>query len=192
MAGFIIINGMPGSGKSTLAKQLAQDLHIGRVSKDDIKELLGDALGLPGNEADNRRYGSAASDALLAIVNALADSDGWYIIESAFWADIASAQFTAIHERHKGASFIEIHVTCDHTTLTERFNARITTGARHAVHYDKLYAGDNGAVLTHRYRPLEVTGMECIPYDTTTTDAAAYKRLLDAITKWRDTNETTN
>ena len=192
MAGFIIINGMPGAGKSTLMEELAHDLNIGHLSKDSIKELLGDTLGIPKNEADNRRYGSASSDALFAIMNTIADSQDVFIIESAFWADIASPQFTALLAQHDHVALIQVHVTCQPEILAERFNARIAAGKRHAVHYDKLYTDDALDMLTQRYRPLEIEGVTCLPYDTTSIDTANYKQLLGAITTWRDAYETTN
>lgn len=67
---FVVVNGPPGSGKSTLATRLAIELDWPLIAKDDIKEALGDALDVGGQEwtrGGSRRGGISASVALILL-----------------------------------------------------------------------------------------------------------------------------
>jgi 2-phosphoglycerate kinase len=60
---FIVVSGLPGSGKTTLARQLAEQLGLPLVDKDDILDRLFEANGV-GDSAWRRRL-SRESDVIL-------------------------------------------------------------------------------------------------------------------------------
>ena len=183
MARFVIVQGMPGSGKTTIARYLAENLNIGCISKDDIKELMGDNLGIPSNAADNAAYGMAASSAHFAIMNGIASIDKPFVVESAYWADIATPRFAALDA--EGVSLLQVHVWCDYDERQQRFARRIAEGGRHTVHADGLYAGDKDTEeLKHRYRPIEIEGIETILFDSTSATESDRKALLGKVKKW--------
>lgn len=57
----IVLNGMAGAGKTSLARPLAAELGVPFVSKDALKEALGDAVDSP---LPTRALGALAADAL--------------------------------------------------------------------------------------------------------------------------------
>lgn len=65
MVGFVLVGGWPGSGKTTLARALASELDVAYLSKDEIKEALMDALGVPSTVEQSRELGRAAVSATL-------------------------------------------------------------------------------------------------------------------------------
>ena len=69
---FVLVGGFPGSGKSTLARPLAAELGLCLLVKDEIKEALADALGMPADVEESRRLGRA----VLAMLRAARDCHG--------------------------------------------------------------------------------------------------------------------
>lgn len=55
----VIVGGAPGAGKTTVARELAHRLRLALITKDHIKEALGDALGV-GDRERSRQLGVAA------------------------------------------------------------------------------------------------------------------------------------
>jgi predicted kinase len=70
---FVLVGGWPGSGKSTLAEALAADLRLPLLAKDEIKEALTEALGVPSTVVESRWLGKAA---VLAMLRVAARCDG--------------------------------------------------------------------------------------------------------------------
>lgn len=81
MDGFVLVGGWPGSGKTTLSRALAAELNVPCLSKDEVKEALMDALGVPATVEASRDLGRAAVFALLRAARgcraAVVDST-WY------------------------------------------------------------------------------------------------------------------
>src|SRR5688500_15745375 len=71
---------MPGAGKTTLARFLATSLDLPLITKDAIKEALGEVLGSVDG-ARSRELGGASYDVLFAVA---AEVPGAVIIESNF------------------------------------------------------------------------------------------------------------
>ena len=186
----IIINGAPGAGKTTLVRKLAKDLQVGYITKDQLKELLGDTLGMPDDPNVKAVYGEAAIAALFAIISKIVQVDKDFIVENAFWADIANKRFAEIAP---SASFIQIYLSCEDAVLRQRFEKRISDGKRHGVHGDSLYTTLTPNERINRYRPLELSGIRTIMIDTTNFTDSDYQALVHKVQKSiRRNNEASN
>jgi predicted kinase len=163
----IVLNGTPGAGKTTLARPLADELGVPVVSKDAIKEALGDAVD---TELPTRAIGAVASDVLWQIVAML---DGTVLVESAWMAGRDEEWFR--RGWSSAGSPVGLEVWCE--APRDVMRARYRTRLRHAVHDDggRLAEweawGDAG-------RPM--TGLPVIAVDTSSpVDVAALARRIE-------------
>jgi predicted kinase len=62
----VVVTGASGSGKSTIAQDLASELGLPLLAKDDVKEALFDTLGV-GDRDWSRRLGVATYEILFAV-----------------------------------------------------------------------------------------------------------------------------
>lgn len=184
MAKVIIVNGAPGSGKTTLVKKLASDLKIGYITKDQFKELLGDSLGTPAEYATSAAYGMIASIAVFDVMETLTSEGLTYIVESAFWADIANERFNTMTNNTN--RYIQVYVTCDHRVRKQRFDERVANNKRHPVHWDGTYADASEEDINMKYRPIEFADLKTLFYDTTNPKDEDYTTLINDIQEWRD------
>jgi predicted kinase len=121
---FVLVGGWPGSGKSTLARALAVELALPLLAKDEIKEALVDALGLPSTVADSHRLGRAAVLAMLRV----ARSSPGAVLDS-MWFDYT----VPLVERLPGRL---VEVRCEVPVELARDRYRARTAGRHAGHLD--------------------------------------------------------
>jgi predicted kinase len=121
---FVLVGGWPGSGKSTLAAALAAELALPLLAKDEIKEVLVDALGAPADVAASRRLGRAAVVAMLRVAvrcpGAVLDST---------WFDYTRPLVAALP-----GAVVEVRTALSRERARERYLAR--AGGRHAGHLD--------------------------------------------------------
>jgi len=120
---FVVVNGPPGAGKSTLASRLAIDLGWPLIAKDDIKEALGDALDVGGQEWTQRL--SAASFEVMWAVAARAPHA---VLEGNFYPSAATRL------RALDATFGEVFCRSPLPVCRERFERRLREDNRHQVH----------------------------------------------------------
>ena len=120
---FVVVNGPPGSGKSTLAARLAIELGWPLIAKDDIKEALGDALDVGGQEWTQRL--SAASFEVMWAVAARAPHA---VLEGNFYPSFAARL------RSLDAPFVELFCRCPLSVCRDRFERRLREDNRHRVH----------------------------------------------------------
>lgn len=123
----IVLNGMAGAGKTTLARPLASSLGIPLVSKDTIKEALGDAVDAP---LPTRAIGALAADALWRIVGML---DGTVLVESVWLAGRDEEWFRRGWESAGSPLGVEVWCEAPREVMRERYLTR----PRHAVHDDR-------------------------------------------------------
>lgn len=120
---FVVVNGPPGSGKSTLATRLAIELDWPLIAKDDIKEALGDALDVGGQEWTQRL--SAASFEVMWAVAARASHA---VLEGNFYPS-AATRLRALDQ-----AVLEVFCRCPLQVCRDRFERRLRDDNRHRVH----------------------------------------------------------
>lgn len=140
----VIVTGAPGSGKSTLAERLAADLGLMLLSKDSIKEALGDALGAPEDVPASQRLGIAAYAAMFALAGQLLASGRGAIVESNFSRGLAEPDLTDLVEQSDARM---IHCAAAPKLVVRRYRERHERGERHRVHLDPDRLADLEAAM---------------------------------------------
>lgn len=127
----ILIGGMLASGKSRLARRLSRDLGLPMFSKDDMKELLFDAVGFH-NRAEKVALGVGAMDILYYAAGQVLSAGGSVILENNF--ESASVPgLKALLERY-GCRPITLLLTGSYEAVYRRFVERDQSPQRHRGH----------------------------------------------------------
>ena len=129
---FVVVSGAPGSGKSTIARELAPRLDLPLLTKDTIKEAMGDVLPAP-DIAASKKLGAATMEVLLALAR---DNVG-AVLESTWHREFALAQLATLPSR-----IVEVYCDVPPEVAQRRYAERAAT--RHHVHFDKEQLGDDG------------------------------------------------
>ncbi len=123
----VLVSGMPGAGKTSLAAPLAAELGFALLGKDDLKETLHDALGVPAADPEwSRQLGAASMELLLALAAGTP-------------AVVLEANFRPRHDyqrrriRALGGRVVEVNCICPAEVAVRRFAERAVT-CRHPVH----------------------------------------------------------
>lgn len=139
---FIVVSGPPASGKTSLAAELAKQLCLPLLDKDDILEALFDAE--PFVDLAVRQRLSRASDLVLAKV--AANSAGAVLVS--FWRhdgyEESSGTPTDWVKALPGA-LVEVHCVCDPKVAERRFRER----HRHPGHNDDARFSTLSSQLEH-------------------------------------------
>lgn len=134
----IVISGFPCAGKTRLASELRTTLGWPLIAKDELKEVLFDALGC-GDRAWSKRISVAAYAAMFATARELLDVGHSCMIEGNFRWDANREQF-ALLAAMSHVRTLQVFCTSDVTTLANRFRARATAGTRHPGQVDEQSA----------------------------------------------------
>jgi predicted kinase len=127
----VLVAGAPGAGKSTLAKMIAADLRMALLSKDTVKEALGDAVAVESVDR-NRDLGRAAVAVLYALVRDQLDVGESVVVDHAFHQNLAG-EVAPLVER---SDAVLVHCRAPDDVLAQRVADRQQRGDRHAVHFD--------------------------------------------------------
>ena len=122
----VLVSGAPGAGKTTVSVPLARDLGFPLITRDDMKETLGDALDLPSMDLAQSQLLGRAAMAVLWTVAARCPSA---VLDAPF-----RPRSPVERERLESldARFVEVHCSCSPALAIERYNARAPH--RHPVH----------------------------------------------------------
>ena len=119
----VVVTGLPGSGKTTVAVPLAEKLNLPLISRDHIKELLADHLGL-GSLAGE--YATAAVHVMLGLAVRAPE----VVLESFFWPGLSEPELIDLQR-----PLVQVHCRCDPTLARARFVDRVSGGERHPIHH---------------------------------------------------------
>jgi predicted kinase len=125
----VVVTGPPASGKSTLARDLAEELAIPFLSKDELKERLYEELG-SGDELEDAIERSALA-ILYSVAASNLDAGISVLLESNFDRDTDTAPL-----RELGARIVQVHCGGDTDALVDEFAERSASGTRHPGHDD--------------------------------------------------------
>jgi predicted kinase len=150
----VIVSGAPGAGKTTLGRKISARLALPFLSKDELKEAIGDEVGPPGDVPASQRLGLAAYRVLYSVTARILESGGGAVIESNFRRAQSEPELRSIAEL---ADARLVHCSAAAGTIQARYAARYQRGHRHPVHLDALRAGALADDLaTGRFQPLDL------------------------------------
>ena len=187
MAKLIIIAGYLAALKSTLASRLEHDLNIMRLSKDSVKEVLGDTIGFNTRE-DNKNLSQTTFNLMRMFAEQCLTHQHSIMLESNFKSNDYKALKTMKH--YDDTHTLTIFSYGDLEVLYQRFNAR--EKVRHPVH--KAFPITHVDVFKEAQEDYQVSDAlgKVITVDTTRFTEEDYQKLKDSIIKWKDESDETS
>lgn len=183
----ILITGAPASGKSMLAGKISAELNLPLIAKDDVKELLADALDVSGLEW-SRKLGAASFQLIDRLTVTLLER-GVSLVLEANWDPAFSDQEFRAFIRERQPRVIEVFCHADGAVLLKRYQERDLLGTRHPIH--SVYALDDQFAerLMHTFRQPLSLGGPVIEVDTTDFTTVDERQVLDAVRRaWESGN----
>jgi predicted kinase len=142
----VVVVGRPASGKSIISELIAERLGFPIVAKDELKEVLFEALGA-GDQAWSESLGRASFALLDYVINLQLRTGASFIIDAAYNAAFENAKFQAWQKVY-GFKAIQVHCTASDHELVRRFTKRQQDGLRHPGHADDQRVDSFRASLT--------------------------------------------
>jgi len=172
----VIVTGHLAALKSTVSKRLATDLSAVCLNKDDIKEILGDAIGFTTRE-ENLALSFATFLLQRKLMKDVLGVDNLVILESNFRKnEFELLKADAIKD---GIRLIVVFMTGDPDVLYERYATRQPT--RHPVHTSTgLLPPETYRAILAPFDPV-LYGSDAIVVDTTVFAERDYADVLSRI-----------
>lgn len=172
MKKLLIFTGDLATGKSTFARELSRRFHTPMLSKDEIKEILGDTVGFTTRE-ENRKLSIAAVELMTYLFRETTELGGDLIVE----ANFRTAELTKLADiaREHDYAVLTLVFRADNDVLYKRFMNRIENEHRHPVH--------QSAGLTDREKFDAYIGAqraESVPGETLTVNADDFSYFEDS------------
>lgn len=129
-----IVNGLPGTGKTTLAAHLAKTLTVPLFSKDTLKEVLFDTVGV-GDKEHSMRLGKASMLLMYKIALEVLSAGQSCMIEGNFNPIFGSKDIEHLQEKVE-IQTVQIFCKTDPKIRIARIVSRVEEGSRHVGHGD--------------------------------------------------------
>ena len=128
----VIVTGPPASGKTSIAREIATDLSIPAIHKDEYKERLADLM--PGDGLEwSQRLGRAAYEIILLTGESIVNAGGSCLLEANFHPVLSLPRLTGLASSSRVAQVV---CSGDPEALMRRYLDRHAAGTRHPVHLD--------------------------------------------------------
>ena len=165
----VVVTGPPASGKSRLARDLATDLEIPFLSKDELKERLYEVFG--SGDAVEERVERAARAILFSVTGSELTAGVSVLVESNFDADSDVEPLRRLGEEHAAVRLVQVHCGGPADRIVEGFAERSGSGSRHPGHDDSPEDADEvrRKLEAGLWDPLELPG-ELIALDAVTAE----------------------
>lgn len=139
----ILISGLPASGKTSFAKALHERLNIPIISKDELKEIMFDAIGFRTRE-EKLTLGLASTNLAYYFVEKMMDLNFPFIIDNNF-------------ENSSRQNIEELLIKHNYNAITVMFNGDISKIYERFIERDKSPVRHRGHILNTEYPEKENT-----------------------------------
>ena len=130
----MIVSGASATGKTSIAKEIAAELQLPLLAKDDIKEGLFDSLGNPKDETESNRLGNAAYLLIERLGLRMLEAGVGLVVEGNFWRGRGEIALGPLVARSRPAV---VHCEIEPEAMVERIKKRVEgEKKRHPGHRD--------------------------------------------------------
>ena len=180
MSKIIILNGHPATGKSYFLQKVEETIELPVISKDIIKEKIGDSL-TNINLQLSQELGKASFDLIHYFILQMLKVGGNFVVEAPLKPKFENEFFNDIYSKFRPDVF-QIIFKAKPKTIEQRIKVR--TNLRHQIHMDT----ERTISITHEH--VEEFGFLDIPSTKVTIDTEALntdielKKTLETIQKF--------
>ena len=118
----VIISGPSASGKTSIARELAAELKLALLAKDDVKEALFDTLGNPSDDAQSGRLGVASYVLIERLGTRILESGVGLVVEGNFIRNRHEAHLGPLVARSRAAV---LHCAIAPEAMAKRLKKRL-------------------------------------------------------------------
>ena len=175
----MIVSGPPGAGKTTLAGRLGAELGLPVFDRDDLKDVMFDALGW-SDRAWSQRIGGAAYELLYLIAERLIGRGVSAVLDTNFQRDVTGDRLRALADRYR-FDVLEVHCHADPQVLARRFRERWESDARHPGHTGE-FTDEVAFIRAFDERDYRPVGIGCVvEVDSTDFDRIDWGGILSIV-----------